>query len=99
MEFRRLFVLQKLSVRLAKTQISLGIHAVRSETLLSAWRKFGFLATHKAHNEDSDQTGGCPGWYESSLGAQPVQVIWLVLSCACSIHFENHLILHAKARF
>ena len=37
---------------------------------LSAWRKLGFLATYWAHSEDSDQTSGCPGWSESSLGAQ-----------------------------
>ena len=28
-----------------------------SDSLLSAWRKLGFLATHWAHSEDSDQTG------------------------------------------
>ena len=36
------------------------------------------LATNWAHSEDSDQTGGCPGWSESLLG---VQAILLVLSC------------------
>ena len=43
-------------VRPAKTQISLGICPVWSESLLSAWRKLGSLATHWAHSEDSDQT-------------------------------------------
>ena len=43
-------------VRPAKTQISLGIHPVWSESSLSAWRKLGPLATHWAHSEDSDQT-------------------------------------------
>ena len=46
----------KVTVRPAKTQISLGIRPVWSESSLSAWRKFGSLATHRAHNEDSDQT-------------------------------------------
>ena len=41
----------------AKTQISLGIRPVLSESSLSAWRKLGSLATHSAHSEDSDQTG------------------------------------------
>ena len=41
----------------AKTQISLDIRPVWSESLLSAWRKLGSLATHWAHSEDSDQTG------------------------------------------
>ena len=39
-------------VRPAKTQISLGIRPVWSESLLSAWRKLGPLATHWAHSED-----------------------------------------------
>ena len=50
----------KVSVRPAKTQISLGIRLVWSESLLSAWRKLGPLATHWAHSEDSDQTGWMP---------------------------------------
>ena len=36
----------------AKTQISLGIHSVWSESSLSTWRKLGSLATHWAHSED-----------------------------------------------
>ena len=35
-----------MAVRPAKTQISLGIRPVWSESLLSAWRKLGSLATH-----------------------------------------------------
>ena len=53
-----------------KTQISLGIRPVWSESSLSAWRKLGSLATHWAHREDSDQTGRMPGWSESLLGTQ-----------------------------
>ena len=45
-----------------KTQISLGIRPVWSESSLSTWRKLGSLATHWVHSKDSDQTG---------LGAQP----------------------------
>ena len=52
----------------AKPQISLGICPVWSEISLSAFRNLGSLATHWAHSEDSDQTGGCPGWSESLLG-------------------------------
>ena len=47
----------KWHVRPTKTQISLGIRPVWSESSLSAWRKLGSLATHWAHSEDSDQTG------------------------------------------
>ena len=44
----------------AKTQISLGVRPVWSESSLSAWRKLGPLATNWAHSEDSDQTGRMP---------------------------------------
>ena len=46
----------KMTVRPAKTHISLGIRPVWSESSLSAWRKFGSLATHWTHTEDSEQT-------------------------------------------
>ena len=62
----------KVSVCPAKTQTSLGIHPVWSESLLSAWRKLGSLATHWAHSEDSDQTGRMPGWSESLMGAYSI---------------------------
>ena len=47
-------------VRPAKTQISLGIRPVWSESSLTTWRKLGSLATHWPHSEDSDQTGRMP---------------------------------------
>ena len=50
----------KWHVRPAKTQISLGIRPVCSESSLSAWWKLGPLATHWAHRKDSDQTGRMP---------------------------------------
>ena len=60
-------------LRPAKTQISLGIRPVWSESSLSAWRKVGSLATHWAHSEESDQTGRMP------------RLIWV---CAgCTDHF------------
>ena len=53
----------------AKTQISLGIRPVWSESSLSAWRKLWSLTTHWAHSEDYDQTGQSlrirPVWSES----------------------------------
>ena len=49
-----------MTVRPAKTQISLGIRPVWSESSLSAWRKLGSVATSWAHSEDSDQTGRMP---------------------------------------
>ena len=56
--------------RPAKTQISLGICRVWSESLLSAGRKLGSLATHWAQAKALIRLGGCLGWSESFLGAQ-----------------------------
>ena len=50
----------KWPVRPAKTKISLGIRPIRLASSLSAWRKLGSKATHKAHSEDSDRTGLMP---------------------------------------
>ena len=52
-----------------KTQISLGICPVWSESSLSAWRNLGSLATHWVHSEDSDQTGQMP------------RLIWVFAGC------------------
>ena len=63
----------KVTVRRATTQISLGIRPVWSESSLSAWRNIGPLDTYWAHSEDSysdwADAQACPGWSESSLGA------------------------------
>ena len=63
----------KTSMRPAKTQISLGIHPVWSESSLSAWRKLGSLAIHWAHSEDSDQTG------------RMSRLIWVFAGCTCTL--------------
>ena len=68
----------KMIVRPTKTQISLGIRPVWSESSLSAWRKLGSLATHLAHSEDSDQTGRMPRLIWVFYGRT---LIFLVLSC------------------
>ena len=79
----------KMSVRPAKTQISLGIRPIWSESSLSAWRKLGSLATHWVHSEDSDQTGRMPRLIWVFAGRT---VILLVLSCRGSNHdFTNKL--------
>ena len=72
----------KVTVRPAKTQISLGIRLVLSESSLSAWRNLGSLATHWAHSEDSDQTGRIPRLIWVFAGRTP---ILLVLSCCGSV--------------
>ena len=73
----------KLSVRPAKTQISLGIRPVWSESSLSAWRKLGSLATHWAHSECSDQSGRRPRLIWVFAGRT---VTLLVLSCCGSFY-------------
>ena len=65
----------KWHVRPAKTQISLGICPVWSESLLSTWRKLGSLATHWVHSKDSDQTGRMP------------RLIWVFAGHTC--HFVS----------
>ena len=50
----------KVTVRPAKPQISLGIRPVWLVASLSAWRKLESLATHWAHSEDPDQTERMP---------------------------------------
>ena len=50
----------KWPVRPAKTQISLGIRPVWSESSLSSWRNIGPLTTYWAYSDDSDQTGQMP---------------------------------------
>ena len=68
----------KMSVHPAKTQISLGVRPVWSESSLSAWRNLGPLATHWAHSEDSDQTGRMPRLIWVFAGHA---LILFVLSC------------------
>ena len=74
----------KMFLRQAKTQISLGIRPVWSESSLSAWRKLGSLATQWVHNEDSDQTGRMPRLICVFTGCT---VTLLVLSCRGSVIF------------
>ena len=62
----------------AKTQISLGIRPVWSESSLSAWRNLGSLASHCAHSEDSDQTGRMP------------RLIWVFAGRTC--HFAGFVV-------
>ena len=78
----------KMSVRPAKIQISLGICPVWSESSLSAWRKFGSLAIHWTHREDSDQTGRMPRLICVFAGRT---LILLVLSCRDSTGLYNFI--------
>ena len=85
----------KVDVHPTKTQISLGIHPVWSESLLSAWRKLGSLATYWAHSEDSDQTGLMPMLIWVFAGRTATL---LVLSCRgsyCPLQIGLHRVLVA----
>ena len=68
----------------AKTQISLGICPVWSESSLSAWRKLGSLTTHWAHYKDSDQTGQMP------------KLICVFAGCTC--HFVGFVTRRLKCQ-
>ena len=74
------------SVRPAKTQISMGIRPVGSESSMSAWRNLGPSATHWAHCEDSDQTGRMPRLIWAFAGRK---IILLVLTWGGSFQFCN----------
>ena len=72
----------KVTVHPVKTQISLGIRPVCSESSLSAWRKLRSLATHWAHSEDPDQSEWMPRLIWVFTGHT---VTLLVLSCRGSV--------------
>ena len=76
----------KWHVRPSKTQFSLGIGPVWSESSLSAWRKLGSLATNWAHSKDCNQTGPIPRLIWVFTGAQ---IILLVLSWGDSFSLKT----------
>ena len=73
-----------MAVRPSKTQISLGIRPVRSESSLSAWRKTGFLAIHWAYSKDSDQTGRMPRLIWVFAGRTVILLVFLMSWLVCS---------------
>ena len=87
----------KMSVHPTKTQISLGIQPVWSESSLSAWRNLGSLVTHWAHSEDSDQTRRTPRLIWVFAGRT---IILLVLSCYIfwTNNFLPHIYLYCSMR-
>ena len=71
----------------SKDSVQPGHRPVWSESLLCAWRKLGSLATHWAHNENSDQTGQMP---RLNLVFAGPTLILLVLSCHGSFNSFHH---------
>ena len=75
----------------AKTQISLGIRPVWSESSLSAWRKLGSLATHWVHSEDSGQTGWMPfRWFCHEAAHIVLCLLWQKFYENYSDHLWHH---------
>ena len=85
---------KKQTVRPAKTQISLGIRPVWSESSLSAWRKRGSLSAYWAQMNILVRLGGCPGWSESSLVAR--SFCWFCHEAAHML--SKDIICHQLAR-
>ena len=75
----------KWPLRPAKTQISLGIRPVWSETLLSAWRKLGSLATYSVQSRDSDKTGRMPRLIRVFAGRTGNFVGFLLFRLKCAL--------------
>ena len=80
-----------MTVRPAKTQISLGIRPVWSESSLSAWRNLECLSTQWAQAKTLIRLGGCPGWSESSVGAHSFCLFCHVVA---HIYFAFSLVLN-----
>ena len=85
----------KWHVRPAKTQISLGIPPVWSESSLSAWRKLGCELSIKTA-KTLIRLGECPGWSESSLGAQSFcwfchEAAHIYIYLFCFFWYDNRL--------
>ena len=70
----------------SKSQISLGIRPVWSESLLSAWRKFRSLATHWTHSEDSDQPGLTAHSEDSDQTGRKPRLIWVFAGCTLILY-------------
>ena len=88
----------KVSVSPAKTQISLGIRPIGSESSLSAWRNLGSLATHWVHSEDSDLTGRTLGAHSFCWFCHVVAQMFYVPSCHIASQSHRILLKSGKLR-
>ena len=75
----------KWPVHPVKTQISMGICQLWSESLLSAWRRNGSLATYTSHNKDSSQTEQQPRLIWVFTRAQVILLLLVVLQLSCHV--------------
>ena len=91
----------KMAVRPANTQISLGIRPVWSESSLSAWRKLGSLATQWVQSKDSDQTGRIPRliWVFAGRTCHFVGFVTMRLICTVLEQCFHLSIQHRNATF
>ena len=74
----------KWHVRPGKTQITLGIHPVWSESSLSAWRNIGFLASNWAHSED---------WSDLEVAQADLSLSWAHMTFCWFCHVVAHFLL------
>ena len=90
----------KWSVRLVKTQISLGIHPVWSEFTVRM-KKPWFFSFPLSGQWRLIRLGGCPGWSESSLGAHVI--CWFCYAAALFtvvlVHLGLEITWFVKAQY
>ena len=74
-----------------KTQISLRIRAVWSESSSTAYRNFASLVTQNAPSEDSDQTARMRRliWIFAGRTYQKVRLLALRFKCLCAVEFHH----------
>ena len=77
-----------------KTQINLVICPVWSESSLSAWRCFEFLATHQVHSEDSGQSRQMPRLSCVFAGHTGHYVCFIMLGLICQLSSELEWLGH-----
>ena len=75
-------------VRPAKTQISLGIHPVWSESSLSAWRKLRSLATNWAHSKY---------WSDWTDAQADLSLRWAHMPFCWFCHDATHLLISGSS--
>ena len=85
-------------VRPTKTQISLRIRAVWSQSTLLAWRNFASLAIQNALSEDSDQTARMRRLIWIFAGHTCPKVRFLTLRLICTLSYNGQKIRRNKFR-
>ena len=77
-------------------QRRLGSAWASAESLVSAWRNFGSLATHWVHSEDSDQTGRMPKLIWVFARRTLILLAWSCRSSNHNVVTDGMTTLHAS---